>query len=209
MNMLLSFEAATAEELRDKVLNYARVFGLAGAVDTRQMDLPLSGVAQATQNIPNDAVSPIRNIMSPDSEGNIPAGTPTKRGRGRPSKAEIAAREVSASQFPVPVEEVPADEAPKATTPAESLKAQATMAAQAPADPAEAPKVEEKPAAAPTTGSATKDQAVAALQALVAGKGMPKAREVLASFNAARVSELPESKFGEFVAACNAAMVAE
>lgn len=192
--MLLSFEAATAEELRDKVLSFARVFGL--EVDTRQAELPLSAPAAAsvaTHNDPNMTHSPIRNIMSSPETNEAPV---EKRGRGRPPgkknatttaeglKAQAAA--AKPADAPAVQEAVPAEHAAPESIPA----------------PVEAPKAEATPA------PVTKDQAVAALQALVTAKGMPKAREVLATFSAARLSELPESKLGDFVAACKAAHVA-
>lgn len=70
----------------------------------------------------------------------------------------------------------------------------------------EAPAVETLPIPQSNEGklSATKDEAVAHLQQVNNQKGLKTAREVLAKFNCARISELKEEDFNGFVLECQA-----
>lgn len=74
--------------------------------------------------------------------------------------------------------------------------------AAAPIEEVAAPVVETLPI--PEKLSATKEEAVAHLQQVNNQKGLKTAREVLAKFNCARISELKEEDFTNFVLECQA-----
>jgi hypothetical protein len=73
-------------------------------------------------------------------------------------------------------------------------------------------RAEDAPAAAPVskiTGTVSKENVHQALQQVNVAVGLPKAREILASFKVNRISEIKEDQYKAFVDKCNEAVMLE
>ena len=78
---------------------------------------------------------------------------------------------------------------------------EASAAEPPPIAESQASAVEPKPTVAPAAPEKKLDDVKAALQALIAGSGMPVALELLKTFGASRVSDLKKEQYAGFIAA--------
>lgn len=66
--------------------------------------------------------------------------------------------------------------------------------------------IEPEAPAAPQVAEVTKQEVIQALQKVNSMKGLPKAKEVLVKFNCARLSDVKEAIYPQFLKACNEAL---
>lgn len=127
-------------------------------------------------------------VVTPRAPAPQPAAQSTveKRGRGRPKKANTDKTGAAGEGSPSPAQ---APAAP-AQAPAASAVTSAAEAA-APAQPAPA-----------TTGVPSKEDLVAAMQAILDNKSVDAVMAVLAKYGVESAGQLPEEKRAEFIAYC-------
>lgn len=175
--MILTFEATTAEELREKVVSLARMFGALA-----------TGIVETTSEAKYYVNHPVE---TPVTEAAAPATVPTDP---KPKRSRRSSKDVSDAPANSTSAEEPATAGKPAAGPSAGL-----IETPKPDVPAQVqPATEDvKPL--------TKDDAIAALQKVNEGKGLGVAREVLLAFSCSRISEVPVEKYGAFVAACEKA----
>lgn len=176
MNVTLTINATTPQEL--------------------QKLLALISGAEATV-YQNDPITQGPSFKPLPTFPDQPQAEPVKRGPGRPPKAEPAA--------PAPKRDMEAAKAAAQVAAAaithqimpESERAQATREAQEAQAPVK--KTVEKPVE-------LREQVMQSLKKVNDTLGLPKAREILQSYGAQRISEIKESDYQAFINTCAAAV---
>lgn len=206
--MQLTIEAASATELRAKVLELADTYQAvgqqydegyrAGLQRARDLHFEYKGgagklaIEPAAEEIPAPPAELEEEEML-DTAPPPPAPTKEKRGRGRPpTKAAVA----KAAPAPLAVAAV----FEEATDPFAAAPAEEEVEEEVPPPPAPAKIAAKTGITVPAT------DAMEALRQVNSQKGLPVARKVLEQFNCTRISELPAKMHPAFVKACHEAI---
>ena len=192
--MKLTFEGQTAEELHAHILRFAEVFGLKKTANLNADgveecdDLKPAGVPPLEEiygkpPLPSPAQvrAEIRQEVEPHPD---PRPTPKTKSPQRLRKIRVVIPASDKSSG----EDSDEDLIPEGVTPPENIKKPEMS------EYVSSPEV--------LSGIPTKDEVLEALQYLCTNKNQEAARKLLSSFGAARISELKEENYVEFVTEC-------